>query len=357
MTRRALPTPFRSRRAANRGTRSCPAYSLLAAHASFQPGEDMFAFLDDTYISCPAERAAPTFRALREALAAHTNLDVHLGTTKVWNSGGVEPVGFTDEALLIRTARLHGWAIGPSRPNNRAWWCWARRLGVMPLWRPTYNPNSAVTTSSALSRRPTLQRSPRQHDEAVLTCLQGLLANGGPPTWDANATRRAQLPLQLGGLGLRSAETTRFAAHWASWADAERWSPNTSNLPPQRHWRGACGRGARRRRSNNTRMQLLDTGNFGAVGKATTARGPPGPACDNRRARDAGSWSRKRLSSADLSKLAVAERCHPRSRSPKSRPPPWGGPPAPGDFCPRRRGEACSRRTDAARVSAAMHAG
>ena len=58
-----------------------------------------------------------------------------------------------------------------------------------------------------------------QHDEAVPACLQGLLANGGPPTWDANATRRAQLPLQLGGLGLRSAETTRFAAHWASWAD------------------------------------------------------------------------------------------------------------------------------------------
>ena len=59
----------------------------------------------------------------------------------------------------------------------------------------------------------------RQHDEAVLACLQELLANDGPPMWEVNATRRAQLPLQLGGLGLRSAETTRFAAHWASWAD------------------------------------------------------------------------------------------------------------------------------------------
>ena len=59
----------------------------------------------------------------------------------------------------------------------------------------------------------------RQHDEAVLACLQELLANDGPPMWEVNATRRAQLPLQLGGLGFRSAETTRFAAHWASWAD------------------------------------------------------------------------------------------------------------------------------------------
>ena len=45
--------------------------ALRAAHPSFQPGEDLLAFLDDTYIICPAKRAAPTFRALRVALAAH----------------------------------------------------------------------------------------------------------------------------------------------------------------------------------------------------------------------------------------------------------------------------------------------
>ena len=44
-----------------------------------QPGEDLLAFLDDRYIFCPAERA---FRALREALAAHARIDVHLGKTK-----------------------------------------------------------------------------------------------------------------------------------------------------------------------------------------------------------------------------------------------------------------------------------
>ena len=100
---------------------------------------------------------------------------------------------------------------------------------------------------------------------------------------------------------------------------AERWSPNTSSLPPQRHWRGACGKGSRKRRSSNTRMQSLERRNSVAVGTATTARGPPGPACDKRRARDAGSRSRKRLSSAVLSKLAVAECCHPRSGSPSTR--------------------------------------
>ena len=59
----------------------------------------------------------------------------------------------------------------------------------------------------------------RSHDEAVLDCLRELLANDSPPLLDALATKRAQLPLHFGGLGLRSAETSRIAPHWASWAD------------------------------------------------------------------------------------------------------------------------------------------
>ena len=59
----------------------------------------------------------------------------------------------------------------------------------------------------------------RSHDEAVLGCLRELLANDSPPVLDALATKKAQLPLHFGGLGLRSAETSRIAAHWASWAD------------------------------------------------------------------------------------------------------------------------------------------
>ena len=222
--------------------------ALRAAHASFQPGEDLLAFLDDTYISCLAERAAPTFRALREALAAHANIDLHLGKTKVWNSGGVEPVGFTDEV-----------PADPDRPPAWVgdWTLPAEQQGMVVLGTPlgshafvaAHLQSKLEAHKILLSKLPSVPdlqvawllflmcAAPRchyllralppaytatfahQHDEAVLACLQDLLANGGPPTWDANATRRAQLPLQLGGLGLRSAETTRFAAHWACWAD------------------------------------------------------------------------------------------------------------------------------------------
>ena len=31
--------------------------ALQAAHTTLRPGEDLYAFLDDTYITCPVERA------------------------------------------------------------------------------------------------------------------------------------------------------------------------------------------------------------------------------------------------------------------------------------------------------------
>ena len=43
--------------------------ALRAAHSTLRPGKDLFTFLDDAYITCSVERIAPTFRALRSALA------------------------------------------------------------------------------------------------------------------------------------------------------------------------------------------------------------------------------------------------------------------------------------------------
>ena len=55
------------------------------------------------------------------------------------------------------------------------------------------------------------------HDAALLDCLSDLLQRGPLPALPA---RVAQLPLRLGGLGLRSAVTSAPAAYWASWADS-----------------------------------------------------------------------------------------------------------------------------------------
>ena len=85
--------------------------ALRAAHSSLQPCEDLFAFLGDAYISCPTGCAAPTFRALREALAAHANIDVHLDQTKGWNSGVLSRWALWMRSLLIRTAWVGDWTL------------------------------------------------------------------------------------------------------------------------------------------------------------------------------------------------------------------------------------------------------
>ena len=100
---------------------------------------------------------------------------------------------------------------------------------------------------------------------------------------------------------------------------AARWSPSSSKAPPQRQCLGMCGSGSLRRRNRTTRMHSEGMRSSGAVRSAVMARGPPGPAWDNRSAREAGSRSERRLSRAAASKHAVAALCHPRKGSPKFR--------------------------------------
>ena len=58
----------------------------------------------------------------------------------------------------------------------------------------------------------------RGHEARLWQCLSRIL--GMPENLCDETTRHAAtLPLALGGLGLRSAERSRVAAHWASWAD------------------------------------------------------------------------------------------------------------------------------------------
>ena len=225
--------------------------ALQAAHTTFRPGEDLYAFPDDTYITCQVERAVPTFRAIRAALAAHANIDWHLGRTRVWNAAGVEPPRLLAE-VPPQPGRPPVWAGDAFLPPEEQ--------GMVVLGTPlgsdafveAFLQQKVAAHASLLSRIPTvpdlqsawlllllcaaprchylLRALPpsataafaRRHDEAVLNCLRDLLANDVRPDVDVFATRRTQLPLDFGGLGLRSAEATRVdcvAAHWASWAD------------------------------------------------------------------------------------------------------------------------------------------
>ena len=114
------------------------------------------------------------------------------------------------DAFVQHKARTHASLLSkiPAVPDLQAAWlpllmCAAPRCHYLLRALP-------LSATAAFARR---------HDEAVLTCLGALLANDAPPELDALAVARAQLPLHFGGLGLRSAEATRPAAHWASWAN------------------------------------------------------------------------------------------------------------------------------------------
>ena len=62
--------------------------------------------------------------------------------------------------------------------------------------------------------------STQAHDAAVLRTLAIFLIGSEATQLSLQAQRAVQLPLQSGGLGLRSAEATRLAAYWASWIGA-----------------------------------------------------------------------------------------------------------------------------------------
>jgi len=65
--------------------------ALHAVASALQPGEGVFAFLDDTYIVCPPERVATLYGTLAAALWDHARVQLNQGKTRVWNAAGEEP--------------------------------------------------------------------------------------------------------------------------------------------------------------------------------------------------------------------------------------------------------------------------
>jgi hypothetical protein len=67
--------------------------ALMATRANLGPNEHLLAFLDDIYVICEPDRAAPIFEDLSNNLLLHCGISVHQGKTKIWNRGGVTPYG------------------------------------------------------------------------------------------------------------------------------------------------------------------------------------------------------------------------------------------------------------------------
>ena len=185
----------------------------MAAHAELGPRDDLYAFLDDTYVACGPADACAAFVTLRSALKRHANIDVHLGKTRVWNSTGEQPPGLTEvlptapgvppqqqgflvlgtpfgsEALKKEALRTKGLSHArlldriPSLPDLQSAW-----LLLLMCAAPRSN---YLLRSLAPSLTDELART---HDDGITRCLADLLANDAPIHIDDLGRRRVALP-------------------------------------------------------------------------------------------------------------------------------------------------------------------
>ena len=83
--------------------------ALSAVASRLEEGERLFAFLDDLYVLCDPARVLDVYAILQQELSRHAGIQIHQGKTKVWNQGGIVPIGV--ERLEVEARRIDPDAI------------------------------------------------------------------------------------------------------------------------------------------------------------------------------------------------------------------------------------------------------
>ena len=224
--------------------------ALRAIAERLLPGEKLFAYLDDLYVVCQPDRVGDVHTIVGQELWRHAKISVHHGKTKVWNRGGTCPdaCAVLTEAARMVDPRAVVWRGDTSLPR--------REQGLVILGAPVGQVEfvkaqleKEAEHSVLLQRIPLVDNlqaawlllsfcaaaranfimrtvSPELgeafatgHDNSVRACL-GSLLNVDVAHVPNFGQMMTNLPLHMGGLGLRSAVRLYPAAHWASWADA-----------------------------------------------------------------------------------------------------------------------------------------
>ena len=101
--------------------------ALTALQTKLQPGERVFAFLDDLYIVAAPERVRTLFDAVARRLYEEVRISLNHAKTRVWNAAAVEPPGL-DTLAPDGTA----WCGAEASPAEE------RGITVLgPLWEQT----------------------------------------------------------------------------------------------------------------------------------------------------------------------------------------------------------------------------
>ena len=65
--------------------------ALEEIQQQLEPGESLFAFLDDTYVLCSPERTRVLYNLLNTTLQERAGIRLHTGKTRMWNFAGETP--------------------------------------------------------------------------------------------------------------------------------------------------------------------------------------------------------------------------------------------------------------------------
>ncbi|CAK0888856.1 unnamed protein product, partial [Prorocentrum cordatum] len=220
--------------------------NLRGCRRGAAPGEHLFAFLDDIYVVPAPARSRDVFELVHCALQRHCGIGVNMGKTKVWNAAGTEP----PRVWELGTEQDRVWVGDTAAPPHEQ--------GLVVLGTPIghvecvrHHMRSMLADHRVLLHRLcqvgdlqtawlllSMCANPRAnfhlrtmapedtlefataHDEYMAAAVTDLLGNPADQLAAGQTAREvAQLPLCLGGLGLRCAARMAPAAWWASWAD------------------------------------------------------------------------------------------------------------------------------------------
>ena len=209
--------------------------TLSEVSASLRDDEKVFAYLDDIYIVAKPSRTRELYDTIRHSLEVRIGISTNEAKTRCWNAQGVMPPnmdhgwrGGDDLPTTERGLIILGTPVGHDDfvqthlekirneqetlvevlkkfPDTQAAWL---ILSMCVTVRPNYLLRSLPPN--------TTQSFAKHHDDSVWKCICELL---GTDAGETNARQLAELPLRLGGLGLRSAVRTAPSAFLASWAD------------------------------------------------------------------------------------------------------------------------------------------
>ena len=133
--------------------------ALASVSGRLEPGEHLFAFLDDVYVVSEPERTATIYALLAKELQEKAGIRLHHGKTRVWNAAGMIPDGIQDlgpevwspEGLMVLGTPLGSDAFASAKISERI-------AEESPVGHSSWNQRSKMCVAdSAAERGPPVQ--------------------------------------------------------------------------------------------------------------------------------------------------------------------------------------------------------